>query len=93
MAGKDWIEIEDRVLYADVAARAHFAAREGSIDEDLWEQEAESLLVDLLADLRHWADAKGFDFNKSLDTSYMHYSEEKVEERRMAKENRKRGAK
>ncbi len=63
-----------RVECADSALRHHFDIRE---DEVRFEDEQEAPLVDLLADLRHWADAKGFDFFAALDTSYLHYLREK----------------
>lgn len=38
------------------------------------------LLVDLLTDLRHWADMEEIEFYGALDLSYIHYSAEKQEE-------------
>lgn len=38
----------------------------------------ETALVDLLADLRHWADANGLDLGKADRLGYHHYLEEKA---------------
>lgn len=38
----------------------------------------ECSLIDALSDLRHYADANGYDFHRALSTSYNHYLEERV---------------
>ncbi len=38
--------------------------------------EAEDALGDLLADLMHWADRKGYDFDAALDRARFHYEAE-----------------
>lgn len=44
------------------------------------EQTDEENLTDLLANLRHYADAHELDFHRCLDASYQHYSAERQEE-------------
>ena len=60
---------ENRVDRADHVLRL-YAEIEGS---EAYEDDAESLLCDLLTDLRHWADANGLDIYRGLDMSYTHY--------------------
>lgn len=57
------------------ALRAYTAMDHYDGDSD----ESETNMVDLLTDLRHWADMKDLDFYACLDTSYAHYLAEKQE--------------
>ena len=43
--------------------------------------EAEALVIDVLADLRHFCDGRGLDFGMLDKTAYDHYCTEKAEER------------
>jgi len=67
-----------RVRWAEQAIRAHFAAREGPgaevgvFVEELG-SDPECLLIDLLADLHHWAKARGVKFDNALRISKNHY--------------------
>jgi len=65
---------EDRAGYAHRALRAHYEAREGAFDPD---EDVETLMIDLITDLRHFADDAGIDFHKVLDMTYQHYLSEK----------------
>lgn len=65
-------DIADRVAKAETSLKDYFENRE-SPTLDM----ATTALVDLLADLRHWADAKGLDFGDADRIAYQHYLEEK----------------
>jgi hypothetical protein len=39
----------------------------------LYEHENETALIDILADLMHWANEYGLDFPQALDTAQGHY--------------------
>ena len=43
--------------------------------------EAEALVIDVLADLRHFCDGRALDFGKLDKAAYDHYCTEKAEER------------
>ena len=62
-----------RAERADQALRL-YAEIEGS---EAYEDDAESLLCDLLTDLRHWADENDIDFYGRLNLSYAHYVAER----------------
>lgn len=70
---------ETRAARAERTLRDHFKLYSCGAK---FEDETPSPLVDLLADLRHWADRNDVDFYRALDTSFEHYSGEVVEERR-----------
>lgn len=61
-------EINARSAERAEAALANYTA----LDPDM-----QANVKDLLADLRHFADAHGIDFHKALDISYQHYLAEK----------------
>jgi len=71
-----------RVRWAEQALRAHFAAREGggmgvpTVFADELRSDPEILLVDLLADLRHWATARGVEFDNATRIAKNHYEVE-----------------
>jgi len=71
-----------RVRWAEQAIRAHFAAREGPGAEvaDVFVKELQSdpetLLVDLLADLRHWAKVRGVEFDNATRIAENHFKVE-----------------
>jgi hypothetical protein len=70
---------QDRADRADRALRYHFNLHtQGATFED----EIPHPLTDLLADLRHWADSEGIDFDVAFDIANRHYSAEKHEERK-----------
>jgi hypothetical protein len=62
---------EDRADWADQALEAFGQASGGDYLED-----PRSNLVDLLCDLRHWADRNDIDFSAALRMSEVHYHEE-----------------
>ena len=61
----------DRANWADKALRT-FRKQTGCDHEDS--------LCDLIADLRHWADAQNFDFDAALYRAAHHYEAELAEE-------------
>ena len=65
-------------INADHAEKAMEAHAE-SIDIDY--ERTQEALTDMLTNLRHYADAHGLNFFKALDVSYLHYLQEKKEER------------
>lgn len=65
---------DDRAEYAHAALEA-FQERTRTNDED-----GDTILRDLLTDLRHWADREGVDFDRELSASLDHFNEEKAEE-------------
>jgi hypothetical protein len=62
--------IKDRVAWADAALRTF---------QKLINDDGEYLLVDLLGELVHWADAHGQDFDEALQDARGHHAAE-VEE-------------
>jgi hypothetical protein len=60
----------DRANSAQIALNA-FAAAEGENPDD------ESLLCDLLSNLKHYADRAGIDFEREFELADIHYNEEK----------------
>ena len=69
MAGESF----ERVQRADKVLRL-YAEIEGS---EAYEDDAEALLCDLLADLRHWAHENYIDFHSRNAMAEVHYQEEK----------------
>jgi hypothetical protein len=59
----------DRCAWAQVII-SHYRALVGDDDD-------QTSAVDLLADLRHWADKRGLDFDQLNATAETHYQEEK----------------
>ena len=60
----------NRVNRATVAVHAYYAT-------DPTGDDRHTTLVDLLTDLRHYADALDIDFERAVVTSYNHHQEEK----------------
>lgn len=61
-------------MWAGVALRNYIFQRDGNMDE--YFADPRSALVDLLADLRHWAQAEKIDFHQAEATALDHYREE-----------------
>ncbi len=68
------LTIADRVKRAGRALRSPYLTLAHDWDP---ETEQRTALVDLLADLRHWADARGVDWHEALCGAYGHYWAEK----------------
>lgn len=58
------------------AASAEHAARTMLVYQQYTGSDKEDALCDLLADLMHWADEQGFDFEYELERAHGHYAEE-----------------
>ena len=70
-----------RIECADLAIKA-FSKAEGIslIGGELYGLEDYEVLSDLLCDLRHWADAKGVDYDAAATSALIFYGEECQEE-------------
>ena len=64
---------EDRVVRAETALKVHSALIDGEPDIE------ECNITDILADLMHFAYARGFDFDACLETAGMHFNIETTE--------------
>lgn len=64
-----------RMTAADMAVYVH-AEETSCLDEP-----ADAKLIDLLTNLRHWADASGLDFAGLCEVSYSHFAVEQAEEK------------
>jgi len=73
------------VRRANLATHA-FEETEGGEFDSAYKDDPQALLTDLLADLKHWADANGLDFYQHLEAAHMHYSAEVADERTTTKE-------
>ena len=72
----------DRVLWGELALSS-FASESGQSDD--LTTDPETVLGDLLADLMHFCDARGTDFDSALERGRNHHSEEIEEEAEAAR--------
>lgn len=70
------LDNNDRAEMAQNAITAFADAYYGKMPDGQPSEEDETILGDLLCDIRHYCDAKGFDFHKLVDGSYQTYAEE-----------------
>ena len=66
---------ENRVAWADSAINHYSEDKEGGQWGDLYDDD-DTVLVDLLADLMHWAAGRNISFPEALGTAEMHYQNE-----------------
>lgn len=62
----------NRAQWAETALRA-FARQTGQLTGGDWEYDRESVITDLIADLMHYCEAKGIDFDERLDSGRNHF--------------------
>lgn len=62
-----------------LAALRMFAYMSGQMKSGDWKYDRDSVIVDLLADLRHYCDENGKDFAQLDGRAYRHYLTEKWE--------------
>lgn len=79
MTWKHDLDNNDRAEMAQTAISAFADAYYGKMPDGQPSEEDETILGDLIADIRHYCDAKGFNFNDIVAGSYQTYLEE-VEE-------------
>jgi hypothetical protein len=72
------LHITDTHKAHDNTARASFAGQTLRFYRDIvGSDDDETVITDLLADLRHFCDAAGLDFDAMIDSSFQHWNEEK----------------
>ena len=69
-----------RAAEAETAIRAFVAAQNNEAPADIERVEFDAYLIDLLANLRHWAASAGVDYARAERLAHQHFEQECDEE-------------